>query len=297
VTLRSGARRLIDRTPTRLWLIIQSAAAFVAVFGAQLAFDRLRSPTTSTRLKFSWVAITFAGALLYYAVFLFATRVREKVFPRYPEMIVALTREMEQVFDDENRRDQIALRNHDEEMREEYEMLRRLLQAIQRVMDNSWTKPRFGERATAEVALMTRSYRDGEVTCGAWALRKPKSLQSRLADASVYKDTEAAKLYALDESSGRRSLHLVQDTSDRKHNYVQINEGEQLAIGSSVLQPIYDPEASLLGFVVAHTERRRVFAEIDADFWAGFMGLTAPHIARHLIRIRSLVAAGASGPW
>lgn len=144
---------------------------------------------------------------------------------------------------------------------------------------------------------MTKSFKDDCVTVGRWAIRKPHSLSDRGTNPRLYEETEAARLYRMDAAGTRVSLKIIPDTEAPESGYYFVSDNEQGRIRSTVLKPIYSAESALLGFVVAHANRKDVFVENDADFWDELLEPIAVDISVHVRRIVAAAENGVASPW
>jgi len=124
------------------------------------------------------------------------------------------------------------------------------------------------------------------MTCASWAVRRPYSLASRKTDSTVYNETEAARMYA-EAATGRVGTRIIADTAEPQSRYQFLNTSETERIRSTVLHPVHDPDAELIGVVVAHTNRPNVFRAEDIDFWSALFRLVEPHVARRIILTRT----------
>jgi len=145
--------------------------------------------------------------------------------------------------------------------------------------------------------LMTKSLRDQAVTAAAWAIRKPRSLDERGVDSTIYADTEASRLYQDDADGSRVSCVAIAQTERPASNYHFVSQNERSRIRSTVLKPVYSLGSQLLGFVVAHANQPEVFAEDDEDFWDELLEPLAAEVGLLVQRIQQEVDDGVAPPW
>jgi GAF domain-containing protein len=275
------------------WILLNSVLAFAAVAGAQIVLAKI-GETGSWRARIFLCALLLAGAVVYFWIFHVSARIRDRVFPKYGHLVLAMQRELDTALADENRvlTEAPSVRSLKER---HIEVMSDYMRATHRAVSQHWSEERFGSATQTDVVLMTRSLGDGEMTCASWAVRRPFSLTAREDDSTVYNDTEAARMYQSAET-GRVGTRVIPDTGVPQRNYTFLNNTEKERIRSTALHPVYDPESELIGIIVAHTNRPNVFKDEDLDFWTAFFRLIEPHVARRIILARAHTWGGDS-PW
>jgi GAF domain-containing protein len=281
--LKNRFRSWLEGLSAGRWILFQSVIAVLAVSAGDVIVNELSKPH-SWWTRAALAAALLVGAIAYFWIALAAARVRDRVFPKHPSTVLALQRELSDALTAENQL--IADRRGRTKKERHAEGMAIFMRAVQRAISQQWTELRFGSATQTEVVLMTKSLRDGEMTCASWAVRRPYSLASRETDPTVYNETEAARMYrqAREQRVGSR---VIADTAEPGSTYEFINESESERIRSTALHPVYDPESELIGVLVAHTNRPNVFRSEDLDFWTALLRLVEPHIARRIILARA----------
>jgi len=226
------------------------------------------------------VALTLC--LLSAALLASASSIRESRFPRYPEIILAMTRRISstQRLEQGNTVVSGVQRVRTAAVGD----LKLYLCALEDLLAGAWSQERFGGRSSLEVVVMNRAV-DGFVTVAAWANTRPLSLPMRASVPSFYENTEAAKLYRkYDDVGVRAPVHLIADVSLHS-GYDHFGRDPRLRTNSTALFPIYDSQSRLHGFVaVTARERAGLFEEADRDFWTEAWSLWEPHLLRQILR-------------
>jgi hypothetical protein len=141
------------------------------------------------------------------------------------------------------------------------------ISALYRTLDGSQdASPIPGTRIDFQVTFMTRSYRDGKITIAAWANRfshRPFSLRLRAENPDVYEQTATAELYR----SLRPVPWLVESTTLAGFDYRPLYPEQKAWIQSTVIYPVLDPAANLLGTLVASCNSEGYFRQRDYGFW------------------------------
>jgi GAF domain-containing protein len=260
------------------WVLLQSVLAVVAVAGAQIVITELARPHKwGARLGLG--SLLIIGAVIYFWLILAASRVRDRVFPKHPALVLALQRELDRAFATENH---LFVERGRSKKQRHVDAMASFMRAVQRAISDQWAEARFGTATQTEVVLMTKSLRDHALTCASWAVRQPFSLARREHDQTVYAHTEAARMYEAAER-GRLGTRVISDTSAPEIHYEFLNTSETERIRSTALHPVYDDQSQLIGVVVAHTNRPKVLKNEDLDFWSAFFRLVEPHVARRIL--------------
>ncbi len=156
------------------------------------------------------------------------------------------------------------------------------LRALEDVLSHAWSEQRFGSATELEVVLMNKAD-DGHVTVGAWAHKRPRSLDQRDGNVAFYDRTEAAGLYRKYDDAGLRApIHIIADVSKHR-DYDHFGRDPRIRTNSTVLFPIYDTNSQLFGFI-AITARNRadLFEDPDREFWTEVWNLWEQHFVRNI---------------
>ena len=280
----SLARRLAEAPSTRGWAIRFAVANLLAVFLTTVLVTLFIDSTTllsRVLLLAGAIAVAFVGASLL-AV---ATSVREARFPKHPDIVLAMTRELSHAMRQEGSRQ--AVFSREGVKRAAIEDLKTYLRALEDVLSDAWSKRRFGEQTNVEVVVMNRGG-GGFVTVAAWATNRPLSLEKRDANPAFYEQTEAAVLYRTYGDCGTRApIHIIPDVS--KHaGYDHFGRDPRIRTNSTALFPIYDTDSRLHGFVaITARQRTDLFREEDRKFWTEAWDLWEPHLLRQILRFES----------
>jgi hypothetical protein len=290
--LKNRFRAWLEGLSSGPWILLQTVLAVVALAIGEAIIAKLASDV-SWLTRAVLVLVLIVGAGLYFWIALAAGRVRDRVFPKHPAMLLGFQRELNDALMAEN--SLISDPGGRTKKQTHWEVMQLLLRATQRPIGQQWADARFGSAAQTDVVLMTKSLLDGEMTCACWVVRRPVSLERRAIDTSVYNDTEAARMYRSAEQ-GRVGPRIIPDTTASGSDYHFLNASETERIRSTVLHPVYDPASQLIGVVVAHTNRPDIFRSEDIDFWSGLFRLVEPHVARRIILAQQAQWLG-DPPW
>lgn len=138
-------------------------------------------------------------------------------------------------------------------------------------------------RINFEVTFMTKSYIDHEITIPAYANREkraPKSMLKRKTNIEIYDNTVTASIYREENPS----LHIIENTDDRKQNYQEIYPGQISRIQSSLVFPILSPDNILLGTLVVHCNSKLFFKQVDFKYWTDLLEIFSKYIG--LLKIK-----------
>lgn len=278
-------RWITDVPSTRVWAVRFGLANLLSVFlTTALVSLFLNAKTPAGKIFTLAGAILVAGGAAY--LLAQATSLREARFPKYPDIVLAMTRALSRAIRQESSQ-QPAL-SPDAIKRSSIDDLKSYLRALEDVLAISWSRRRFGEQTTLEVVLMNRAA-DGYVTVAVWANNRPLSLDRRDRDPQFYEKTEAAKLFREFGDNGVRApIHIISDVS-KYSGYDHFGRDSSLRTNSTALFPIYDSDSRLHGFIaVTARERTGLFREEDRAFWSEVWEMWEPHLLRHILRYESL---------
>lgn len=168
------------------------------------------------------------------------------------------------------------------------------LQGIERLLRSAWdTLERdFGDeradddsRLEFRITFMTRSYRDDAITVAAWANRgnrRPRSLQQRDEDTTIYENTVTADIYRMRDPAAV----ISSDTTAPRHSArFRLYADERRIIRSHMAWPVLSPDSGLLGTFVVDCNRRGFFRQNDRSAWQAFCEPILEIIALEKLRL------------
>ena len=140
-------------------------------------------------------------------------------------------------------------------------------------------------RLEFRITFMTRSYRDSAITVAAWANRgnrRPRSLQQRDHDSSIYENTVTADIYRMQDPAAV----ISSDTTLPQHNrHFRIYPEEPRIIQSHMAWPVLSPDSGLLGTFVVDCNRRGFFQQEDRLVWQAYCEPIVEIIALEKLRL------------
>jgi hypothetical protein len=280
-------RRLLLAPSARGWAGITAGANVLSVF-VTAVLVRLLLGTGSLLTQAAYVVAILLIIAINAVLTAKATSIREDRFPDHPEVVLAMIREVSSAVAEENAlMDGTAPTSQKAIKSRAVQSLKIYLRSLEDVLAQAWSEQRFGGTTDVEVVLMNKAV-DGFVTVGAWARKRPRSLDTRKVNPRFYDKTEAAVLYRkYDDAALRAPIHIVPDVS--KHpDYDHFGRDPRIRTNSTILFPLYDRKSNLLGFV-AVTARNRVgmFDESDRQFWNEVWELWEPHLVRSILFFQS----------
>lgn len=140
------------------------------------------------------------------------------------------------------------------------------------------------DRIDFEVTFMTESYLDGYITIAAWANRdnrKPKSLNLRTNQPTIYDNTVAATLYR----SQQPQPEVIEDTSDKKYRYEELYHRQLERIKSSLVYPVLSGENKIIGVLIAHCDKTGFFRDRDLRYWRELFEIFSKRIVLEKCRL------------
>lgn len=175
--------------------------------------------------------------------------------------------------------------------------IRAEIYALYRMLEAAEGPAQPGDRVSFEVTFMTQSPEDGKLTIAAWANRQnrqPVSLTIRSNDPDIYEQSASADMYrqARERKPGQR---LVESTLKAGDDYRALYKGQKSSIRSTIIHPIFNLEADLVGTLVLHCDQEGYFRDADYAFWRELLEPVANRIALERERLDATATLSRNG--
>lgn len=169
--------------------------------------------------------------------------------------------------------------------------------ALYRMLEAAEGPAQPGDRVNFEVTFMTQSPDDGKLTIAAWANRpnrQPVSLTIRNNDPDIYEQSASADMYrqAKERKPGQR---LVESTLEAGDDYRALYKGQKSSIRSTIIHPVFNLEADLIGTIVLHCDQEGYFRDADYTFWRELLEPVANRIALERERLDATATLARNG--